>query len=337
MSRRRIAGILALFAIVLAVTALSGWRWRQATERARQLAQAEKTLEDGDLVRAEELIGSMLKKDPRQLQPRLLQCRLCRLLGRWDEAERALNQALDLGLAEDQGRREYVLLEGRRQFARAELWLRQLQEQDPDDSEVVQTLVEGYSQKRRWTEAERSYSRWLELQPESTAALLGRGQVRQEMRRFELAADDLRKVIERQPENFRARLLLAHCLLSDARIREAEPELQICRQLGPLRPEPLIGLAGCAMEREDWDQAQALLNQALAFDPKSLAALHQQGNLFLLRRQYDRAIPVFERVVQINPRDPEGHLKLAQALRQQGDEPRAKEHARRYQELEKKP
>jgi tetratricopeptide (TPR) repeat protein len=320
-----VAGITAL--------ALGSYVLRERFQRGPSLAQVEAALADNNLAHAEELLRQVLKDDVENLQAQVLRAQVLRRLGRVEESQHALGQALDRGMAEEAARREYVLLEAARNFPRAESWLRQLARDQPADIEVAKALAEGYLNTHRWPEAERACTRWLELQPESVDIRFARGQARQENRHFELAADDFRAVLRQMPDHFSARLLLAHCLLSDARISEAEPELRVCRRLAPQRPEPLIGLAACAIEREDWDEAQALLSDALTFDPKSSAGLHEQGNLYLLRQRFDRAIPIFERVLKLNPRDAQAHLKLAQAMRKEGDTEGARQHARRYEEL----
>jgi len=136
------------------------------------------------------------------------------------------------------------------------------------------------------------------------------------------------------PNHFRARLLLAHSLLSDARMADAEAELLICQGLRPDRVEPLVGLATCAVERGDREQARARLERALALDPSSTLALQEQGNLYLRDQRYDLAGPVFQRVVRLDPRDKQAHLKLAQVLRQQGDPEGARKHEEAYRELD---
>jgi tetratricopeptide (TPR) repeat protein len=70
-------------------------------------------------------------------------------------------------------------------------------------------------------------------------------------------------------------------------------------------------------------------------DPRSLPALLEQGDLCLRRQRYEEAIPFFEEVVKIYPRDKQGHLKLAQALRFTGNLERAKRHELLYQELDR--
>src|SRR5439155_16939484 len=205
----------------------------------------------------------------------------------------------------------------------------------PEDFEVLHALARGYARRGRWREADDAYSRCLELRPDQTTVLFERGRARLEARELAKAAAVFREVVRQLPEHFQARLLLAHCLLSYARMAEAEPELLVCRQLRPEAVEPLVGLASCAVERGDLNQAQALLQKASALDPGSTLVLVDQGELYMLRQRYDLAAAVLEAAVERDPRDKRAHLRLAQALRQNGDPSRAQEHVRRYEELDR--
>jgi cytochrome c-type biogenesis protein CcmH/NrfG len=324
-----------LLAAVLVLAAVTGaalrWHYGPIYHRRQRLAEAEKLAEGNDVARILETLEGILKEEPAQVRAWLLYAQVLRRLGRGEEARGALLKAKELGLPEAEAGREYALL-----LAAAGLDLRRaerlLQEQ-PDDPEVHQALAEGYANSRRWLDAERAYTRCLELRPDRGDYWFGRGRVRQEAEHFGDAAADSREAVRRSPEDFQTRWLLIVCLLADARIAEAEQELLLCRQLHPARAEPLIGLATCALERGNPDQAQALLTEALDRDPSSILALIRLGNLYLSGQHDDLAIPVFEKVVRLNPRDKQGHLKLAQALRRTGDPERATEHLRRYQEL----
>jgi tetratricopeptide (TPR) repeat protein len=163
---------------------------------------------------------------------------------------------------------------------------------------------------------------------------LGRGHVRLEAGHFSLAAADFREFLMNSPQHFPARLSLAQCLLSDFKIAEAEAELARCRELLPARSEPLVGLAACSLERGDQEKALALVKEALSLDPSSPPALTLLGNLYLRRQRYDLAIPVFESVIRLDPRDKQGHLMLAQALSKSGELEKARRHEKIFQELD---
>ena len=335
MTRRTHMGlVLAVVLVVPAAAAAWWWHYGPAYLRGRRLAAAEKALEAGNLAGAEELLLPLVAEEPGQARAQFLYAQVLRRYGRDSEAWVALARALQLGLPPPEAHREYALLEASEDFPRAESALRQEAEEHPDDAAVVGALAQGYARAGRPTEADRWYTRWLALAPEQTDVWLERGRVRLAAGRYGPAADDFREVLRRAPRHFQARLELAHCLLSEAKMAEAEAELLACRNVQPSRPEPWLGLAACALERGDLDEAQKLTKQAVTLDPSSPLALRLHGDVYLRRGRADLAVPVFERLVRAAPRDKQARLKLAQALRQSGDLGRAREQEQRYQQLE---
>jgi predicted Zn-dependent protease len=336
MSRRLYHGLLLLAMLLLPALAAAGWWYYWPTyQRQRLQTTAEQALAANDLGRAEEALKQLLADNPDQLRPQFLYAQVLRRLGRTHDAWEPLHRAIQLGLPEADGLREYALLEARDDPQLAENALRRVLNEHPDDQEVLQTLAENYVRRGRWLDAERIYTLWLELQPGREDLLFERGRTRIESGHLDLAASDFRAILVTSPQHFRARLLLCQCLLHDARIDEAEAELQVCRKLRPGQAEPLVGLASCALERDELDPALVLIKEALALDPSSLIALHVEGQLYLRRQRYDLAIPVYEKIVRLVPSDKLGHLYLAQALSQGGDPERARKHEERFQQLDR--
>jgi tetratricopeptide (TPR) repeat protein len=323
---------LVLSGVAVAASLGGGWYFYQPI---RERARAERALADDDLPAAEALLTKLVRGRPADVHTQFLHARLLRRQGKTWEAVTALRKAIKLGLPESEVHREMVLLQAGQDLAPVEQRLRQALDQDPTDADVLEALTKGYARARRWADAEEMCTRWLAVRPGRVDVLFERGWIRQEAKKFDKATEDLREVVHRRPEDYDARLLYAHCLLTDARIKETEAELEFCRLLRPERAEPLIGLATCAVERRDFERAQDLLNQALTRDPRSALALHQQGDLYLLRQRYDLAIPVYEQILSANARDKQAHLKLAQALRRRGDLGQAKVHARQFEELDR--
>jgi Flp pilus assembly protein TadD len=326
---------IALAIVVLAVPAAAvlWWYVGPAYQRSHPLSQAQEALDAGDLDQAEMLLGPLLRDKSAGYRSYLLYANVLRRRGQVQQAWLSLSRATQLGLPEIEGRREQALLQAVQEFSRTEQRLQQLLQERPNDVEVLQTLAAGFARSRRWHEAERAYSRWLEVEPDRQDVLFGRGQALLGAGSFDLAAADFREILRRSPQHFSARLLLSHCLLSIGRDADAEAELIACRRLDPSRPDPLVGLATCCMERGDLNCAQDFLKQALELAPTDARALHLLGDLYLRRQRYDLAIPVFEQVLRMHPREPLAHLKLAQALDQSGDRERAKQHEQRYQQL----
>ena len=325
-------------AVVLVTGAcVAGW-W--AYWPRYRLAQAEKAVAAGDWARADELLQPLAREEPPQLRPQVLLARALRHLGRADEAEPLLFKASRLGMAEADFRRELALTRATRGFTPAvEHHLAACLKEKPDDAEVVQALAEGYTATRRWEDADRCYTCWHELQPERTDVLMGRGRMRLEagsghhVGRVANAAADFKEVLRHDPSDYDARLSLAHCLTADARMREAKEHLQICRTQRPDRLEPLVGLAACALEERDWDEADRLLREALKIDPASTYVLMMRGDLELRRQRFEDAITFFRKVLGEEPRNKAACLKLAQALRGAGRTAEADERMRVYQGL----
>jgi tetratricopeptide (TPR) repeat protein len=314
--------------------------------------RAEQAIAANDLARAEEALQRLNQRDPQNGRVRFLLAQVFRRRQRPDKAEEALRQARQLGYPESECQRELVLNEAVIDFtpATAEALIKFLNDK-PDDEEILQALAEGYVrlalaegyvrlQLQHWTEAERYLTRLIEQHPEKVEAWFQRGQVRWAAKAFERdqnndqAAADFREVIRRVPDHFEARLKLAECLLNDAHIASAKRELLICRQLNPTHTRPLIGLAICAMEEQDLEQAQVLVAQALNREPNSLMALSMQGDLCLRRKEYMDAIRFYQRLLSLDPAANKAvHLKLAQAFRHSGRLEDAKNEEARFQQL----
>src|SRR5262249_16440526 len=138
-----------------------------------------------------------------------LYAQVLRHLGEGDNAWEHLRLAVEGGLSEPEGRREYALLEAASNFILAENVLRRVLDDYPNDSEVLRVLAQGYASAGRWQDAEKIYTRWLEVEPNHLETLLARGNARLEAGRLELASDDFREVLVRSPNHFQARLSLA--------------------------------------------------------------------------------------------------------------------------------
>jgi tetratricopeptide (TPR) repeat protein len=304
-----------------------------------QMYRAEQAIAAGESEQALDLLRLVTREDPQNLRAHFLSAQVLRRLGKPAESQAALHRAIKLGLDESKGRREFALAETTKGFTpNAEKNLLAVLMENPEDVEVVQALAEGYKITQRWDDADHFYTRWVELRPGDLAVLYARGRSRLDALsyhkgRAQAAAADFREVLKHSPDNFDARLYLAHCLISDADIAGAQPELEICERMQPNRIEPLVGLAACAVEQRRYPDALRFLERALEIDRNSTEVLGRFGDLHLRQLQFEQAIPYYERVLRLDGRNRSAHLKLVQCFRARGDVSQANEHERILREL----
>jgi tetratricopeptide (TPR) repeat protein len=322
--------------IVVPLAAAVGWwfYWPRY-----QIARAEYAVAQEDWAGAEAILALLVRSEPSNVRAHHLRAIVLRHLGRPAEGQASLKRAMDLGLDPAAGRREFALCEAAKGFTQnAERNLTDALREHPDDRELLAVLAAGCERFRRWEEADRYYTRLVELDPDDPERRRSRGRMRltavgEYRGRADEAADDFREVLRTRPDDFDARLALAQCLLSDARLAEAREHLQVCRDLRADRIEPLVGLGACALEERDYAGAEQLLLAALRVDADAELALTLLGDVFVRQQQFDRALPYYRRVIERDPRHRGARLKLAQALQQTGRPDEAKEHERIYREL----
>lgn len=332
MSRRRYS-ILAAVVGLAVLGGVAGWYWK--TRPARQVAAVRSALASGEYGRAEALLAPLLKEREEESQIHLLHAQALRHQKRYGEAGIALERAMKRGLDRDVGARELALQLAPQDWPpEAEGVLKQVVKDRPDDVELLAALAAGYARRGRWKEAFPLCTALVKLEPDEPEHLALRGQVNMNEMHFTEAIDDFRRVLASRPEHFLARLYLANSLLSDARLAEAEVELRACQKLRPDRVEPLVGLVNCAVERGDVEAAESYLSQAVALDRASPMVLHEVVNMHLRRERFDLAQEVLEAMLKTAPDDKQIHLKLAQIFRRTGNNARASQHRRRYQELD---
>jgi tetratricopeptide (TPR) repeat protein len=89
---------------------------------------------------------------------------------------------------------------------------------------------------------------------------------------------------------------------------------------------------GQPSEPADLKQVEALLRRAIVLDPKLTTAFLRLGILLADEQRYKEAIPELRRATQLDPDEPQGHYRLAQAYQRTGQDALA---AREFEIFEK--
>jgi tetratricopeptide (TPR) repeat protein len=82
-------------------------------------------------------------------------------------------------------------------------------------------------------------------------------------------------------------------------------------------------------------RVQALLEKAVSLDPKLSEAFLQLGIVHSERKDFPRAIAAYEQAIQANPRMEQAHYRLAQAYRLSGQNDKAQNELKLYEEISK--
>jgi predicted Zn-dependent protease len=318
-SSRRRHLLYGLLVVGVPAAAAAGWYYYWP---AYQYHRAEGAFAAGEWGRVLDLSAPLTQAEPADPRALLLAGKAARRLRKFDRAEDLLARAGRRGADEAAVRRELALTRAEVRYSPVvESFLLKCLGHDPDDFEVLAALARGAAEDGRWGDAREYFDRALALRPDDFDLRLDRGYLRL-LTATEYAsgtaaesAKDFAELVRRDPNHYLARLYYAHCLLLDARLAEAKEHLRVCRRLASDAPEPLVGLAHCAIEENDWEEADRLLRQSLDRDPRSESALILLGDLHLRRERYADAADAYRKAIAIAPNRPPPHLKLSQALR----------------------
>jgi len=132
------------------------------------------------------------------------------------------------------------------------------------------------------------------------------------------------QAVRSNPPDWRNHDLLAAILFSSRRFRESEVEYQTVLQLNPNRPDTYNNLGVIYLQSGQYDRAFPLLEKALQMDPRP-AYFNNVGTAYLETGQYRLAAALFEKAASLQPSSDVLRGNLAEAYRLSGDPAHAAE------------
>jgi tetratricopeptide (TPR) repeat protein len=82
-------------------------------------------------------------------------------------------------------------------------------------------------------------------------------------------------------------------------------------------------------------QIEALLQKAVAADPKLDEAFVQLGVVYAAKGNFQRAISAYKKAIEVNPQSGEAHYRLALAYKRAGEEPKSEQELQLYKRADK--
>jgi protein O-GlcNAc transferase len=310
---------IAAVALACGLAAPQLWAWAHL-----RLAQAAVAASDTNA--AQVSVAVCLGVWPDRVDVHLIASRAARQAGEFEQADRELRTCQKLnGGSSDEIAFEWALLQAAAGNVReVEDFLQAKVERDPRLGPIVwESLVEGYLRVFRTIDAMATVDHWLGQDPENLRALELRGMTFVIGKGVKRGSDDLRRVVERDPNRLTARAQLVRCLLDLGGYKEATTHLEWLARDRPDDPEVLARLARCRIMLDSREEARQALDAALAVDPDHGLALRTYGQLALLESQPAEAERWLRRAVASFPNDYQTQFMLVRALIQQGKQSEA--------------
>ncbi len=194
----------------------------------------------------------------------------------------------------------------------------------PEDVRPVERLGRLYYEQGRFPRALAFLLRTRELNPEHLEARLRAAQILSALGQTREAREEAWFVLERQPTNQEALLILAESPRTTNELAEVQARLE---QLRPALGDGsgfFLAQATLAMVRRDSNTAARASLEAVQRDPRSVVAHQVRGGFLVTINDLTNAIRAFETAAQLAPARSLVPLRLAELYLQAGDRARAR-------------
>jgi len=296
---------------------------------------AQKALEKDDLDSALADISRTLIFWPNSGKSHFLAARIQRLRESFKEAEKHLNACQDLEGRTEQLQLEWLLFRlqaGEVAEVQHGLWIC-LQEKLPESSWILEALARSYMRDLRFRLASKCLEDWLILQPDQLRALALRAKVQEHMEYREGALADYQRIVDLNPDNWKARLRLADMLLFNKKTVEALEHLEIVEKTQGDRAEFLQVLAKARVLEGKTSEARALFEKVIALNWKNPEVFHQLGQIELQEGRPAQAESCFRAALKTDPTFGLAYFSLYSSLKQQNQIEKANKELRNYKDF----
>lgn len=140
----------------------------------------------------------------------------------------------------------------------------------------------------------------------------------------------LRNAMTLDPDELRWPYYAGYLAMLAGNLEQAVDYLEQARAIDPDYPTLYMRLGKVHLDRSDLDQARAAFERVKDNPELRSPAHYYLGQIAVLERRFDEAVPLLETALEANPEATEVHYPLAQAHRALGDTERAREHLEQF-------
>jgi tetratricopeptide (TPR) repeat protein len=156
-------------------------------------------------------------------------------------------------------------------------------------------------------------------------------------RKYDQAVIKLNKVIALDPTMMRAYdnlgLCYDHLSNSDAALTSFRKAIELNRAQAKPSPWPQVNLALLLIGKNELEEAEALLREALRYDAKLPQAHHHLGQILDKQGKTAAALAALHQAVVLDPNYPEPHYTLSRVYQKLGDKEKAQQALATFQRL----
>jgi tetratricopeptide (TPR) repeat protein len=213
-------------------------------------------------------------------------------------------------------------------YGEAETSFRRALEDNPESAEAEYGLGSVYLKQSKLSEARDAFMKATELRagyPDTLPdAWNNLGLIAARENRVTDAIPYFQKALELSPDHMVALVNLGNAYRQERKWDEARAAFERAVAAGPQDPEANYGLAMVYAQQNDTQRAYQYLQRALALRPAYPEALNNLGILYLRSEQPDRAIATFEECMRVAPEFNQPYLNLAKVYVIQGSPAKAR-------------
>ncbi len=331
---------------------------------AASVVLAEQELRGGEPLRAVGTLTETVKRNPGSVAPNLLMAQAHAQLGQYQLADKELGRLLEHRLSTADQARVFEALawvklrqkrfEEARTFAEKllssghvtlkglqVLGLSQLGLNRPE--QAVKAVQPHVQKAGRWAAgqdllgelavragqlelAETFYQAALDIEPQSVSALVGLGAVHERRRRYDLARQHYERAVSVDPRNVTAHFHLGALAEVEKKWNQAISEYRKVIEIDPSFAIAKNNLAWILAEyTDDLDEALQLAQQASAHLPKDPVVADTLAWTFIKQDRTSRALPLLQRCVSEDPKNPLFRYHLGVAYAKLGRKPEARQ------------
>ncbi|QIZ71914.1 serine protease [Oxynema aestuarii] len=205
-----------------------------------------------------------------------------------------------------------------RRYEEAERTWRRILEIDPNNADAYIGLGIALRNQGKLEEAISAYGRAIELNPQYADAYVGLGLALYNQGKLEEAISAYGRAIELNPQYADAYIGLGIALKDQGKLEEAISAYGRAIELNPQDAIAYIGLGIALRNQGKLEEAISAYGRAIELNPQSAIAYNNLGNALRNQGKLEEAISAYGRAIELNPQSAIAYNNLGNALKDQG-------------------